>query len=118
MPKPEQIQSDELRPIMQDAHRALREQDPNTVVHRCADAFLLLAKRVPRVTQLPPGVRMHPFPRLGAMLRLREGEPPEIEFEREEFSFAEALTYYEYVLTTILAVEKRAAGTQAGATAP
>ncbi len=109
MAKPEQIHSDELRPIVQDAHRALRDGDPTTTVRRCADAFLRLAVREPRVLELPPGMRVHPFPRLGANLQLREGEPPEVTFEREEFSLSEAITYYEYVLTTILAAEKRAA---------
>lgn len=109
MAKPEQIRSDALRPLLQDAHRALREGDPTTTVRRCADAFLRLAERAPRVLELPPGIRVHPFPRLGANLQLRAGEPPEVLFEREEFSLSEAITYYEYVLSTILAVEKRAA---------
>jgi hypothetical protein len=109
MAKPEQIQNDELRPILQDAHRALRERDPTTAVRRCADAFLKLAALYPRVTQLPPSMRVHPWPRLGANLVLEEGQPPRIEFHRDEFSFAEAVTYYEYTLTTTIAAERRAA---------
>ena len=108
MAKPEQIQSDALRPLVQDAHRALRDGDSSSAVRRCADAFLRLAAQHPRVLELPPGMRIHPWPRLGAMLVLEEDQPPRIDFQREDFSLSEAITYYEYTLTTILATERRA----------
>src|SRR5579884_3420363 len=109
MAKPEQIASDDLRPLLQDAHRALREGDPTTAVRRCADAFLRLAATHPAVLELPPGMRVHPWPRLGANLTLEEGQPPRVDFHREDFSLSEAITYYEYTLTAVLAAERRAA---------
>lgn len=118
MAKPEQIQSDELRPLLQDAHRALREGQPSVAVQRCADAFLKLAAIHPRVLELPPGIRMHPWPRLGANLILEEGQPPHIDFHREDFAMSEAITYYEYTLTTVIAAERRAAEAAAGQAAP
>ncbi len=108
MPKPEQIQSEELRALLQEAHQALRRGDAATAVHRCAEAFLKLAARYPRVLEIPQGMRLHPWPRLGAMLVVEEGRP-RIEFERESFSLSEGITYYEYTLGAILRAEQRAA---------
>ncbi len=102
MPKPADVQDPELRALITDAHRAMREGDSTTAVHRCADAFLLLAQKRPAVLQLPPGMRIHPFPRLGAILVLNDGQPPEVDYHREKFSFSEAVTYYEYVLGAAL----------------
>lgn len=98
MPKPADVQDPELRERFTEAHRALREGDPTGAVHRCADAFLELAEKKPDVLQVPPGMRIHPFPRLGAYLRLADGQPPAVEYDRERFSFSEAVTYYEYTL--------------------
>ncbi len=114
MAKPEQIQSDELRPLLQEAHGAMRGGDPTTAVRRCADAFLKLAAVQPRVLDIPEGMRIHPWPRLGANLEIEEGQPPSIDFHREEFSFSEAITYYEYTLSTILRTERRAAEAATG----
>lgn len=108
MPKPEQIQSEELRVLLQEAHQALRQGDAATAVHRCADAFLKLVARFPQVLEIPPGMRVHPWPRLGAMLVVEEGRP-RIEFEREHFSLSEGITYYEYTLGAIIRAEQRAA---------
>lgn len=102
MPKPEDLQDPELRALMADAHRALREKDPTGAVHRCAEAFLKLAQAHPDALTIPAGMRIHPFPRLGANLVLAEGQPPEIDFHRETFSFSEAITYYEYTLGAAL----------------
>ena len=98
MPKPADVRDPELRALFTDAHRAMREGDPSGAVRRCADAFLKLAEQKPDVLKLPPGMRLHPFPRLGANLVLAEGRPPEVEYHRETFSLAEAITYYEYTL--------------------
>ena len=106
MARPEQIQSEELRPLLQEAHRALRAGDPATAVHRCADAFLKLAAQYPYVLQLPPRMRVHPWPQLGANLVLEEGQPPRIDYHRGDFALSEAITYYEYTLTTTLAAER------------
>ncbi|MER3420918.1 MAG: hypothetical protein C4290_10515 [Chloroflexota bacterium] len=108
MPKPEQIQSAELRALLQEAHQALRRGDTTTAVRRCAEAFLKLAARYPQVLEIPQGMRVHPWPRLGAMLVV-EGGSPRIEFERESFSLSEGITYYEYTLGAILRAEQRAA---------
>jgi hypothetical protein len=109
MPKPEQIQSGELRPLLEEAHRALRAGDPATAVHRCADAFLKLAAEHPRVLEIPQGMRIHPWPRLGAFLELPESAPARIDFQKEQFTLSEAITYYEYTLTTVLSAERHAA---------
>ena len=98
MPRPTDIQDPELRALLADAHRAMREGDAATAVRRCADAFLKLAEKQPDVLRVPAGMRIHPFPRLGAILQLADGKPPEVEYHREKFSIAEAITYYEYTL--------------------
>ena len=98
MPKPTDVTDPDLRALLTDAHRALREGDPSGAVQRCADAFLLLAERKPEVLAVPAGMRVHPFPRLGANLEVAEGQPPRIDFHRERFSLSEAITYYEYTL--------------------
>ena len=114
MAKPDQIQANELRRLMEDAHRAMREGDPNTAVRCSADAFLALAARHPSVLTVPPAMPVHPFPRLGANLMLAQGEPASVEFHREDFSLSEAITYYEYTLSAILRAERRAAEAGAG----
>ncbi|MGH2587713.1 MAG: hypothetical protein ACRDJE_22560 [Dehalococcoidia bacterium] len=98
MPKPTDVQDPDLRALLTDAHRALREGDPAGAVHRCADAFLRLALLKPAVLQTPPGMRIHPFPRLGAMLVIEQDKLPTVEYHRETFSLSEAITYYEYTL--------------------
>jgi len=98
MAQPSDLKHPELRAIFTDAHRALREGDPTGAVHRCADAFLLLASAYPAVLQIPAGMRIHPFPRLGANLVLGDGVAPAVEYSRERFSLSEAITYYEYTL--------------------
>ena len=98
MPKPTDLADPDLRALIGEAHRALREGDPSGAVRRCADAFLLLAERKPEVLVVPAGMRVHPFPRLGANLQVAEGEPPRIDYSRERFSLSEAITYYEYTL--------------------
>lgn len=78
-------------------------------MHRCAAAFPWLAAVTPDVLTIPRGMRIHPWPRLGTALVVEDGQPVRIDFHRDEFASAEAMTYDEYVLTASLRAERRAA---------
>lgn len=113
MPKPGDIRSPALREPVQRAFDALRAGNGTEAVKLLADAFLKLIELYPEITTERVQVRTREMPRLarwpalGANMTpesLRAGKP-EIEFVRERFSIAEAMTYYQFVLEEILEKE-------------
>jgi hypothetical protein len=118
MARPSDIRNDELRGQIELAFTAMRAGRGGDAVHACASAYLRFVDLHPDVkaetTQMRDRAipRLLRWPNLGANLvpeSVRAGEP-KIEFERERFSVAEAMTYYQFVLDEIIDKERRIAG--------
>ncbi len=111
MPRPDQIQNEELRALVESGHECMRNRKAAEAVRAVVEAFLLLLELKPelvsKTVEFRPG-RSMPFlmrwPALGANLKpgsIRAGKP-EIEFVRDRFAISEAMTYYEFVLETAI----------------
>jgi hypothetical protein len=103
MPKPSDISDPAYRQAMEQANALLNDGKYLEVVRACADLFLGLLKSRP---QLLEGMgMMRPammWPRLGVRLVVGEDREPRMEWDRERFSFAEAITYYEFTLEQLI----------------
>lgn len=114
MAKPDQIENPAYRKRVQEAHTLIRSGKASDAVRVLADTYLTLLRERPelldRTVEPRPG-RKFPavmqWPMYGANLTLESvmRKAPEIEFTRERFSTAEALTYYEYTLESIVRAE-------------
>ncbi len=105
MPKPDEIADPTYRMEMADANAALNDGRYLDAVRKCADAFLSLLQSRPDLVAAGAGVRPGMiWPRLGVRLAFDEGRPPRMEWDKERFSFAEAITYYEFTLEQLIRI--------------
>jgi hypothetical protein len=101
--KTARIQDASLRESLEQAHASLRSGDYTGVVRRASDAYLQLLARRPELLEGPARVRsLLFFPRLGARLELRHDGTPEVIYDREKFTFSEAVTYYEFAVDALV----------------
>jgi hypothetical protein len=101
--KTDRIQDPELRASMEQAHASLRAGDYTDVVRRAAGAYLELIRRRPQLLEPQSYLRtVLFFPRLGARLQLDQERRPEVIFDREVFTFSEAVTYYEFAVDSLV----------------
>jgi hypothetical protein len=86
------------------AHVSLRAGEYRDVVSRAAEAFLELLRRKPELLEGMIGrVRVMFFPRLGVRMEYKgEQELPQVEWDREQFGFAEAVTYFEFAVDQLV----------------
>ncbi len=107
MPTPpaklDRIQDPALRESLRTAHASLVSGNYPDVVRRAAEAYVELLKRKPDLLQGPMGrFRIFMFPRLGAHLETPPDGPPTVVYDRDRFSFSEAVTYFEFALDTLV----------------
>lgn len=105
MAKVDRIQDERLRASLKQAHASLRAGDHRDVVQRAGEAYLELLRRKPEMLQGEGLQRMMPiwiFPRLGAHLEVEDEVPVGVAFDREQFGFTEAVTYYEFAVDTLV----------------
>lgn len=101
--KVDRIQDPELRASLQAAQDSLRRGDYADVVRRSVEAFLELVRRRPDLLEGREGIRrLFMFPRLGVDLVVSPGSPPALKYERERFTFSEAVTYLEFATEQLL----------------
>ncbi len=101
--KVDRIQDPELRASLQAAQESLRRGDYGDTVRRSAEAFLEMLRRRPELLQGQEGIRrIFMFPRLGVNLVVTPGSPPVLQFQRDRFSFSEAVTYLEFATEQLL----------------
>ncbi len=101
--KVDRIKDEQLRESMAAAHASLRSGNYADVVRRAADAYLELLRRKPELLEGMMGrVILMQFPRLGARMERKEGEPPEVQWDRETFAFSEAATYFEFAVDQLV----------------
>ena len=101
----DKIKDEELRETMATAHKALKDGDFQGVVQRSADVYLELLKRKPELLAeggIPARMRIMMFPRLGAHLKREGEEAPELVWDRENFGFSEAVTYFEFAVDQLV----------------
>ena len=102
-PKLEKIQDEALRESLRAAHGSLLSGNYPDVIHRVAELYLELLRRKPELLEGPMGrFRIFMFPRLGAHLELPEGSPPTVVYDRDKYSFSEAVTYFEFALDNLI----------------
>ncbi len=116
MPKPSDIQNEELRQTMEGAFAAMRSGKGADAVRACASGYLRFLELNPdakaetiamRDRRIPRVMR---WPALGANMDLAsvQAGSPRIEFVRDAFSVSEAMTYYQFVLDEVLDHERGA----------
>jgi len=105
MAKLEQIRDETLRESMRAAHASLRAGNHRDVVQRAGEAYIELLRRKPELLQgedMMSRFRIFMFPRLGAHLEVEGGKPVAVAFDREQFGFPEAVTYYEFAVDNLV----------------
>ncbi len=101
--KVERIQDEALRRSFADAQVALKAGEYKKVVELSGSAYVELLKRKPEMLQGQEQFRnVIFFPRLGARLVVQNDGQPEIVWDREKFSFSEAVTYFEFTIDKVL----------------
>lgn len=100
--KLERIKDDDLRESLTQAKASLKAGNHPDVVRRSADAYVALLNRKPELLQGPMALRsILFFPRLGAHLVQESDGSPVVVYDREEFTFSEAVTYYEFAVDSL-----------------
>ena len=101
--KVDRIQDEALRGSFADAQAALKAGEYKKVVELTSAAYVELLKRKPEMLQgQEQFMNVIFFPRLGARLVLQNDGQPEIVWDRENFSFSEAVTYYEFTIDKLI----------------
>jgi len=100
--KLDRIQDSNLRQSLTDAQSDLRAGNYGSVVHRASDAYVELLRRKPEMLKGPMGMRhIMFFPRLGAHLIMENDGAPAVVYDREKFTFSEAVTYWEFAVDSL-----------------
>lgn len=107
MARPSQVQDPELRRLVEEARTAYLNDDNRGSIDKSVEAFLLLLRRQPDFLTAGPfaGNNRRVWPQLGANLSTSDDRPPEVVYQREEFTNPEAITYYEFVTDCIVAAK-------------
>ena len=101
--KVERIQDEALRGSFADAQAALKAGEYKRVVELSSAAYVELLERKPEMLQgKAQFMNVMFFPRLGAHLVVNNDGHPEIVWDREKFSFSEAVTYFEFTIDRLL----------------
>jgi hypothetical protein len=100
--KLKRIQDEALKQSLTDAQGSLRDGDYASVVRRSSDAYVELLRRKPEMLKGAMGMRhIMFFPRLGAHLIMESDGLPAVVYDREKFTFSEAVTYWEFAVDSI-----------------
>jgi hypothetical protein len=101
--KLDRIKDDALRDSLATAQASLKSGNFPDVVHRSSDAYVEMLRRDPDLMKGPMGMRRILFyPRLGARLIQESDGSPAVIYDRETFSFTEAITYFEFAVDSLV----------------
>jgi len=101
--KYDRIKDDTLRDSLATAQASLKSGNFADVVHRSSDAYVEMLRRDPDLMKGPMGMRRILFyPRLGARLIQESDGSPAVIYDRETFSFTEAITYFEFAVDSLV----------------
>lgn len=107
----EQITDEGLKAVMQEAHAALRAGDFRGCIEKSCSAYTEYLSRNAKLQEteaaavsIPASARRtFGWPQLGVRLVIEEGQRPRTEFEKQRYSFSDAISYYEYILDRLAA---------------
>ena len=107
MPTPSDIQHPVLRDLLTAARAALGSGDYTGSVRHSTEAVrrLLILKPEIAAQRAQAGGRYLP-PNVGARLVTENVPEPQVIFDRTKFTMAEAMTWYQYALESVLSSEK------------
>jgi hypothetical protein len=101
--KIDRIKDQALRDSLATAQVSLKSGNFADVVHRSSDAYVEMLRRKPDLLQGVVGMRNILFyPRLGARLIQESDGSPAVIYDRETFSFTEAITYFEFAVDSLV----------------
>jgi len=101
--KIDRIKDQALRDSLATAQASLKSGNFPDVVHRSSDAYVEMLRRDPDLMKGPMGLRRILFyPRLGARLIQESDGSPAVIYDRETFSFTEAITYFEFAVDSLV----------------
>jgi hypothetical protein len=82
---------------------SLRLGDYTDVVRRAAEAYAELVRRKPELLEGQTRLRtILFFPRLGTQLQIGHDNQPQGIYDRENFIFSEAITYFEFAVDSLV----------------
>jgi hypothetical protein len=101
--KLDRIKDAGLRDSLAAAAASLKSGNFGDVVHRSSDAYVEMLRRDPELMKGPMGMRrILFFPRLGARLVQEQDGAPAVIYDRETFTFSEAITYFEFAVDNLV----------------
>ncbi len=101
--KLDRINDAALRDSLATARASLKSGNFGDVVHRSSEAYLEMLRRDPERLKGMVGMRnILFFPRLGARLVQEQDGSPAVIYDRETFSFTEAITYFEFAVDSLV----------------
>jgi hypothetical protein len=101
--KIDRIKDEALHDSLATAQASLKSGNFPDVVHRSSDAYVEMLRRDPDLMKGPMGMRRILFyPRLGARLIQESDGSPSVIYDRETFSFTEAITYIEFAVDSLV----------------
>ncbi len=101
--KTDRIKDAALRESLASAQASLRGGNFGDVVHRSSDAYLEMLRRDPDRLKGMVGMRnILFFPRSGARLIQEQDGSPAVIYDRETFTFSEAITYFEFAVDSLV----------------
>ena len=110
MAKIEQIQDDKIRALVDQARTDYRSGNSTESVHNSVEALLLLIQKKPDFIQMErtpnTPIRMgRVWPPIGIKVETGENQSLRAVYGRDRFSKAEAITFYEFALESLVAAE-------------
>ena len=110
MAKIDQIQDDQMRALIDQARSDYRSGNSTESVHNSVEALLLLMQKQPEFIQMQripnTPIRLgRVWPPFGVKVEMGDDQSPHAVYDRDKFSKAEAITFYEFALDSLVAAE-------------
>lgn len=110
MAKIDQIQDAKLRALIDQARTDYRSGNSTESVHNSVEALLLLLSKQPDIIQMQrtpntPIRKARVWPPFGVNVETGENQTIRAVYDRDQFSKAEAITFYEFALDSVVAAE-------------
>ena len=107
MPRPDQIQDEKLRTLLDGARVDYRSGNATESVYKSVEVLLSVIRSRPDFIQMQrtPGTPARAgrvWPALGVKVQVTENQPPQAVYDRDQFSSAEAITFYEFALESVV----------------